>query len=126
MNKIIAGSLLVIVVLLGYKQFSSQNLGSTARSTRCTASTTAWAVGPQEEKTVLAYNSARVAFSLTTTGANTTSLFRLDSTSPTVTNADIVTASSSRSFDENYAYNGVVKAGAVASTTLIVTECLAY
>lgn len=132
MNKLwgiggIVGLALLAIIAFGGKEqpFAPQVLTVGSGFERgCTASTTAWSVGPQESKTVLPARGLRATFSLTTTGVNTTSLFRLDSTAPTVTNADIVAASSTKTWDETYPYRGVVTAGAVASTTLIVTECL--
>jgi hypothetical protein len=127
-NIIIAVVLLAIVAeLVVYKlNVGSSILGGISSNT-CTASTTAWSVGPEEVKAILPARANRLTFALTVTGVNTTGLYRLDSSLATATmhiKSMPLTASTTTYYDEDFPYRGAITAGAAASTTLIVTECL--
>ena len=93
----------------------------------CTASTTAWTIGLDAQagtKTVLPARGLRASFSLAHTGANTTAFYRLDSTTPTQINSIPMTATTTVFYTDTYSYRGAVIVNALATTTLIATECL--
>ena len=131
MNKLwgiggIVGLVLLTIIALGGKEQSEPEVltigGGFERG--CTASTTAWSVGPQESTTVLPAKGARASFTLSMVGANTTGHYRLDSTAANITNGHPISATSTVNFNETYPYRGVVTAASAASTTMLVTECL--
>lgn len=127
MNKLWGIAILVLLGVIAFKGGQTLlNLGGISSNT-CTASTTAWTIGLDAQagtKTVLPTRANRLSFSLAHTGANTTAFYRLDSTTPTQINSIPMTATTTVFYSETYPYRGAVIANALASTTLIATECL--
>lgn len=101
--------------------------GGAFGTSSCTASTTVWTIGLDAQagtKTVLPARSNRASFSITPIGANTTSYYRLDTTTPTQLNSIPLTASTTVSYLENFPYKGAVIANALATTSLVAVECI--
>ncbi len=116
---------LAISIYQGVQNKVITNLGgSFAEKNYASATTTAWSIGPQESKTVLAAKGNRGCIILSNNGPRDV-YYRLDSTSATSSTGILLTASSTVYITETLPYRGAVTAmSAVASTTLLVTECL--
>jgi len=94
-------------------------------SNTCTATTTAWTVGPGNSIEVLPIRYNRLAFSLSNTNNAANLFYRLDDVAATITNGIPLVASTTVSYDETYPVRGTVEVrGSVASSTIIVTECI--
>jgi hypothetical protein len=93
-------------------------------SNTCVATTTAWSIGPQEDKTVLEEKANRLSFALSVQAANTTAYYLLGSDDVSQSLGHFLAASTTVFYDEQFPYRGEVKAMALASTTLMVTECV--
>jgi hypothetical protein len=93
-------------------------------SNTCVATTTAWSIGPQEDKTVLEAKANRLSFALSVQDVDTTAYYLLGSDNVSQTLGHFLAASTTVFYDEQFPYRGEVKAMALASTTLMVTECL--
>lgn len=118
---------LFVIVGLSFIGESTKSFAGISSNT-CTASSTVWTIGPAGNgvgtKAVLPARGNRLFFILHQLGVNTTAHYRLDATTPTVLNSIMLAASTSVTYSEDLPYRGVITANAIATTSLLVTECL--
>lgn len=124
------GVLLAILSASSFGAFEKASLfsGSGLGSQACVASSTAWTIGLNTQdgtKTVLPPRANRAFFTLSHTGGvNTTAFYILGAGTPSISSALPIVGTTTITFSETTPYKGAVTANALATTTLIATECI--
>lgn len=122
-----------VIVLVSFYIFTGNGgrgalVGGEFGTKGCTASSTAWTIGPQASTTVLGVKGNRAFFALTNNNGTTTVAVRLDTggSDTFLNNGIYIAASSTFIQDESIPYHGAVSAKGVltSSSTLTVTECI--